>query len=304
MVYILLITCASSRAIHLELVPNLEATSLIRGLKRFQARRGIPRFIISDNGRTFKDAKLKQFLIENNVVWKFIVERASWFGGFYERLVQSVKRCLRKVLRNAKLTYEDLLTELTEVKGVLNSRPLTYVYDEMGLVLTPSHVICGRRLLDKPNQDNEPESDIVENRESLSKRSRYLEKLLDHFRNRLKHEYLTSLPEFHVGKKTRTNQIIKVGDIVRIHEDKSPRQLWSPGRVVDLNSGKDGNVRSAVVQVYRKGKVSELRRPVKKLYPVEVPDKDVAEKKKTEICVDSEPRIKTVLDNDVVEMIQ
>ena len=81
-VYILLITCASTRAIHLELVPNLEADSLIRGLKRFQARRGIPRFVISDNGNTFKDAKVRAFLIENGIAWKFIIERASWFGGF------------------------------------------------------------------------------------------------------------------------------------------------------------------------------------------------------------------------------
>ena len=37
----------------------------------------------------------------------------------------------------------------SEVEAVVNSRPLTYIYeDEVEEVLTPSHFYCGRRLLD------------------------------------------------------------------------------------------------------------------------------------------------------------
>jgi hypothetical protein len=62
-------------------------------------------------------------------------------------MVGTVKRCLRKVLGNAKLTYDELLTTLVEIEGTLNSRPLTYAYAEVGVeVLTPSHPIFGRRL--------------------------------------------------------------------------------------------------------------------------------------------------------------
>ncbi|XP_068734829.1 uncharacterized protein [Montipora capricornis] len=39
--YIALFTCASSRAIHLELVPDLTTETFLRGLKRFISRRGI-----------------------------------------------------------------------------------------------------------------------------------------------------------------------------------------------------------------------------------------------------------------------
>ena len=69
-------------------------------------------------------------------------------GRFFERMVRSVKRCLRKVLGNAKLTVDELNTVLVEVEGTLNARPLTDEYEEFeGEVLTPSHLIYGRRLV-------------------------------------------------------------------------------------------------------------------------------------------------------------
>ena len=92
-------------------------------LKHFQARHGIPQFVISDNGKTFKDSILRLYTVKNGTLWKFITERAPWFGGFYERLVQSVKRCLQKTLGNPKLTYEELNTHLIEVERVLNLWP-------------------------------------------------------------------------------------------------------------------------------------------------------------------------------------
>ena len=44
-------------------------------------------------------------------------------GRFFERLVRSFKRCLKKTLRTARVTYEELSTILIEVEGALNSRP-------------------------------------------------------------------------------------------------------------------------------------------------------------------------------------
>ena len=55
-VYILLFACSLTRAIHLELLSNQTAEEFIRSLKRFIARRGRPRKIYSDNGRSFTAA--------------------------------------------------------------------------------------------------------------------------------------------------------------------------------------------------------------------------------------------------------
>ena len=52
------------------------------------------------------------------------MERAPWWGGFFERMIQVLKHCLRKLMGQAKLTYQELLTSVAEVE-LMNSQPLT-----------------------------------------------------------------------------------------------------------------------------------------------------------------------------------
>ena len=75
---------------------------------------------------------------------------SSLAGGFYERLVGMIKGSLKKAVRRKGFTLEQWITPLVEVEAVLNSRPLTYVYDDLdsGFVLTPScFLIANRELL-------------------------------------------------------------------------------------------------------------------------------------------------------------
>ena len=116
--------------------------------RRFVGRRGLPKQMISDNGKTFKAAANTI----SDIKWTFNVPKAPWWGGVFERLVRSVKRCLKKMLGLARLTYDELLTALVEVELVLNSRPLTVVSTEdLEEPLTPSHLIVGHRLRDAPD---------------------------------------------------------------------------------------------------------------------------------------------------------
>ena len=50
-------------------------------------------------------------------------------------------------------TSSELSTILVEIQGVLNSRPLTYVFDDKGVSypLTPSQLVNGRNLQRLPS---------------------------------------------------------------------------------------------------------------------------------------------------------
>ena len=142
--YVLLFTCCVTRAVHLELTTDVNSNSVILALRRFISRRGIPRLFISGNFKTFISVDVKRFCNTKEIVWKFILERSPWWGGFYERLISIVKSSLKKVLWKAYLSYLELYTVLTEIENVLNSRSLTYLSDETFCEsLTPFHMIYG-----------------------------------------------------------------------------------------------------------------------------------------------------------------
>ncbi|GFT00096.1 integrase catalytic domain-containing protein [Trichonephila clavipes] len=164
--YIVLFTCAVTRALHLELVNNLTTETFLLALRRFISRRGLCSKILTDNAKTFKKSELelknlwkiisdptvKAFYASHKIYWQFIIERAPWWGGFYERLIRTVKLALQKTVGRATLFRDELETLLIEIEGVLNSRPLTYIFSEFNEPepLTPSHMILGRRVNSLP----------------------------------------------------------------------------------------------------------------------------------------------------------
>ena len=147
-----------TRALNLELVEDLTAQSFLRCLRRFTARRGTLGLIVSDNAITFKAAAKSIYCIFRNkdiqhelksrrIEWRFNLETSPWWGGMFERMVGLVERILRKILGNALLDKDEMHAVLVEVEGILNSRPLTYIFeDEFNVdILTPSHLMFGRR---------------------------------------------------------------------------------------------------------------------------------------------------------------
>ena len=65
-VYIALYACLTRRAVHLDVIPDLSAETLIRSFNRFICRRGILRMVVSDNAKTFKTAaRVQSFLLNH-----------------------------------------------------------------------------------------------------------------------------------------------------------------------------------------------------------------------------------------------
>ena len=87
------------------------------------------------------------YLFSSPLVFCVKLNLSPWWGGIFERMVRSVKSCLKKdTIRITRIAFEELQTVFRETELILNNRPLTFTYDIGDEFLTPSHVIHGRRL--------------------------------------------------------------------------------------------------------------------------------------------------------------
>ena len=267
--YIALITCASTRALHLELTPDLSAEALTRSLRRFISRRSCPNLIISDNAKTFSAQSVKDFLTDRGIDWHFNVPKAPWQNGIVERLVKSTKRCLKKKLGRARLTFEELQTVISEIECAINNRPLTYIdNDTIESCITPNHLCNGRRMemFNSSSCGSEDADRLSVN--NLTKRVVYREYLVKHFLKRWEKEYLLTLREKY--QKDGSSESFKNGDIVLIKDD-GPRLFWKIAKIVELRKSKDGETRAATLRLGKKGNnATELVRPIEALYPLEL----------------------------------
>ncbi|KAK6181888.1 hypothetical protein SNE40_009666 [Patella caerulea] len=285
--YVCLFTCASTRAVHFELTRDLSVPSFLLAFRRFSSQRGLPSRLLSDNAKTFKCAQsfinkilrseeISNYFVNKQVIWGTIVETAPWWGGFWESLAKSLKRCLKKTIGRSTLKFEELRTLLVEIETTLNNRPLTYVDDDQNGVsyaLTPADLLYGHRIATTPNAR---QYDIISTNQSLTKRAKYQLRLLTNFTNQWKKEYLTSLFEYSTNrKKENTMQLLKLGDIVILKNDHSPRIWWKLAKVVALVTGRDNFILSAKVQVLN-AKNTNLppTRPIQHLIPLEVNQTD------------------------------
>ena len=214
-VWNVLITC-TSRAIYLDITSSLHGLACIKVLQRFSSHYGQPKLIISDNGSNFTSREVQNYANVKGIKWNYNLRKTPWAGGFFERLIRSVKRCLRKLLNVLKVNYEDLLTILIEIQRVINKRPLTYNYNDVNSEpLTPNHLIIGRRL--HINYFNENSTLVGTNQ--------FLEKSIERFWKLWSKEYLGSLREQHSYVKNKNHQekdTTCVGDIVLVSEN-TPR---------------------------------------------------------------------------------
>ena len=264
--YIVIYTCASTRGVILDVVPDGTAETFVNSLKKFISRRGCPQVILSDNGSPFIADETQLFVNSRNIKWEFNLAKAPWFGGFWERLIGQVKRCLKKVLGRTTLDFYQLQTVIQEIELTLNSRPLGLLYDDdLEQILTPNHLLFGRKL----NVENLTEFKI-EGKVDLTKYTEHIDNLLTHFWNRWRKEYIPSLREYQKVYHRSNNIVPNVGDIVIVYEDRQPRHKWLLGRITKLIKGKDDVIRGA--ELYMGKTKRTLERPINKLYPVEFQD--------------------------------
>ena len=269
--YVVLYVCSLTRAVYLELLHSLNTQEFLQSFKRLIARRGRPREVYSDNGKTLVAAakwvkiaqsneKSNEFLTVNRIRWQFNLSRAPWWGGQFERLIGLVKRALYKTIGNGYPKWNELQEILLDIEVALNCRPLSYLENDVQLpTLTPNSMLfVGSTFAPELEAHHHKEVD-------LRKRARHLQKCKDTMRRRWSNEYLRGLRERHNLKHEKKSFTVK-GDVVIIRSDERNRGKWPLGVVEELYPGWDGVVRAVKV---RAGKTF-LERAVNHLYTLEL----------------------------------
>ena len=170
------------------------------------------------------------------------MKRAPWLGGFWERLVRSVKRCLKKSVGRSLLTFEELRTLVVEIEATLNNRPLTYIYDDeegLSYPLTTADLIYGRQIATMPHQRHWI---VISTFQSLTKRARYHFRLLEGFTKQWRREYLYGCLNTTETELELSNNSL-VGDIVVFKKEGSARCWWKLAKVRELLKSRDNAVR-------------------------------------------------------------
>ena len=228
--YGLILTCLTTRAVHLEMCTDLSVDACMKALCRFFSRRGKPHLLISDNGtnftasekellQIFNQPSIQEFFGKREIRWIFNPPRAPHFGGVWERLIRSCKDAFYAILGNNALTDDTFNNLLCEVEHFMNNRPLTAVSSDSGDIepLTPNHFLLGRAY------SNVPLSQPYPSPATISKQWKFAQQLADYLWNRLQKEFYPSLiPR---QKWTVLSKPLQPGSIVWILQEFTPRGL-------------------------------------------------------------------------------
>lgn len=268
-------TCLTSRAVYLDIVPDLSADSLIMSIRNCNARRGPIKHMYSDCGTNMKGAnrEMKEALseivnegihrecIKQEIEWHFNPPASPHMGGAWERMVRSIKNVLGKLMKEKRPKENTLRSLLCEVEDIINTRPLTYIALEKDSddVLTPKHLM--NPFFRSPSL---PPGQFDEKDLSSRKQWRIVQELANHFWRRWTVEYL---PMINRTTKWHTKaEPLRVGDIVVICDNSAPRNQWEKAVVAEVKLSRDGQVRSAIVKTSH----GQLTRPAVMLAKLDV----------------------------------
>ena len=169
--------------------------------------------------------------------------QSPWFGGFYERLIQSVKKSIAGSIEDKKISRIEFNIALQEAAHRINCRPLTHnpVSSEDEEVLTPHHLAKYRSgwpiLQSIHGMKNIPDP--------LSDKNQYRRGriLAEEISKRFTLQYLPILTKR--TKWYKECEPLKQGDLVLVIDPNCTRKAWERARVTKVYYAKDKTGRVA-----------------------------------------------------------
>jgi hypothetical protein len=165
---------------------------------------------------------------------------------------------MRKTIGRLLLPQQELVTVLSEVQQVVNSRPLTYVggdFDESSKILTPNDLLGLKNPTITSINDSNADADFqwgsLSRKEDLIASYKRATKAMDSFWKTWHDDYLLSLRErtrfAHRDGKGCVRATPKIGTVVLVKEPMQPRCRWCYGVVTELIRSRDSQVRAVKV---------------------------------------------------------
>lgn len=281
--YIVLYVCALTRAVSLDLTPDFTSFEFLLSLRKFINRHPAVRTIISDNASTFKRAEkelqiaydniqkeeVQALLAESKIKWEFITDRAPTQGAFWERVVQLVKRPLRKILGTNIVRFRELESILSEIELCINLRPITPLTSNECEIraLCPADFLNGYHakarfpdtsVLAMPNR-------AVEQAIIMTRAWKKQETIMKGFWKRFRTEYLAQLRSAH-EIKPRSPHKLNIGDVCLLSDPSPSRSYWPLCRIVNLFGGQRTDLRQRSCMV-KLGNGKIVKRPISMIYP-------------------------------------
>ena len=274
--WVVMFTCLSSRAVHLETATSLSADFFLNAYRRFVGRRGPVRRLYCDQGTNFiggkslleaalketDHKKIKDELLKEECDWvefRMNVPHASHMGGAWERQIRTARAVFSSILATHGHSLDDelLRTVMVETEAIINGQPLSYTsMSDTSTVepLTPQQLLTLKSKVVCPLPGRFCKEDLY-----VRHRWRRVQFLANLFWTRWRRKILPTLHERRRWQATEPN--LRDGDVVIVVDDTVPRGRWPVGRVVRTYPSEDGLVRKVRVQIRQ----SEYDRPVHRL---------------------------------------
>jgi hypothetical protein len=260
-VWALLLICLTTGAVHCEPVDSLSVDCHLNALDRFIARRGKPKRIRSDQGRTFVGGareyqELTKVLGERNfqgqladeakkrwgIEFVFNVEYTPHHGGRWERMVKEFKRTVAKAVDSvARMTYDAFATLLIRAEGIINQRPLAI--DDDLRVITPMQLL----------QPASAAAFGFKVGQSVPRIHEQVRQSVEYFWKLWRTHYLTQHSAERLAKGNARFFNLAVGDKVLLKDNFRTSNVfakadWTPVKVTEIFPSSDGAVRTVTVR--------------------------------------------------------
>lgn len=95
--------------------------------------------------RKLFDEQVRKTLAMKGTTWHFAPPLSPHFNGLAESAIRSVTHHIRRVIGQATLTFEEMVTVLAKIEACLNSRPICPMSSdpENFDAMTPGHFLIG-----------------------------------------------------------------------------------------------------------------------------------------------------------------